>query len=182
MRAARRIRLGMALAVLAASARVFGQAAILAPACPMVMISSKGLNAGTIQDGGEVVREIDDPHNGARWLLMRDSSHPGGPGRMVPGGEPRGKALNHVRKGAGTVTAQYQPGSAPVQPVIRAGDRLIVEENTAVAQAWLEAVALGPAAVGSPLDARLAIGGRVVRVVALAAGRAALPAETEARP
>ncbi len=173
MRTGGRMRLGVALGALAASAGSFGQAAILAPSGPMVMISLAGPDAVAMQATGEVVREIDDPHNGARWLLMRDSSHPGGPGRMVLAGEPRGKALNNVRKGAGTATAQ---------PVIHAGDRLIVEEDTAVVEAWLEAVALNPAAAGSPLNVRLAIGGRVVRVVALAAGRAALLAETEARP
>jgi len=67
-------------------------------------------------------------------------------------------------------------------PVIRAGDRLIVEEKTAVAEVRLEAVALGPAGNGFPLLVRLKIGGRVVRAVALGPGRAAFAPETEARP
>ena len=70
----------------------------------------------------------------------------------------------------------------PLLPVIRAGDRLIVEEHTAVVEARLEAVALGPAASGSPFQVRLTIGGKVVRAVALGPGRAAFAAETEARP
>jgi flagella basal body P-ring formation protein FlgA len=69
-----------------------------------------------------------------------------------------------------------------MQPVIRAGERLIVEESTAVVDARLEAVALGPAAIGSPLNVKLAIGGKVVRAVALAPGRAAFQAETEVSP
>ena len=32
---------------------------------------------------GEIVREIDDPHSGDRWLLVRDASHPGGPGLLL---------------------------------------------------------------------------------------------------
>jgi hypothetical protein len=69
-----------------------------------------------------------------------------------------------------------------LSPVIRAGERLIVEESTPVVEARLEAVSLGPAAVGSPLDVRLKVGGKVVRAVALGPGRAALRAETGVRP
>jgi flagella basal body P-ring formation protein FlgA len=63
---------------------------------------------------------------------------------------------------------------AALVAVIRAGDRLIVEENTAVVEARLEAVALGAAAPGSTFNVRLRIGGRVLRAVALGPGRAAL--------
>jgi hypothetical protein len=35
---------------------------------------------------GEVVREIDDPHTGQRWLLVRDGQQPGGPGRLLLAG------------------------------------------------------------------------------------------------
>ncbi len=120
----------------------------------------------------EIVREIDDPHNGARWLLVRDPSHPGGPGRLllVGGFRPQNRS------------GPSQPGVEPPRPVIRSGDRLIVEENTAVVEARLEAVALGPAVIGSPFDARLKIGGNVVRVVAVAPGRAAFQPRTETRP
>jgi flagella basal body P-ring formation protein FlgA len=67
------------------------------------------------------------------------------------------------------------------RPVIRAGDRLVVEENTAVIEARLEAVALGPAALGSSFDVRLKLGGKVARAVALAPGRAAFQAHAEVR-
>jgi hypothetical protein len=67
-------------------------------------------------------------------------------------------------------------------PVIRAGDRLIVEEHTAVVDAVLEARALNPAAAGAPLDVRLTMGGNVVRVVAVGPGRAALLTEIGIRP
>jgi hypothetical protein len=117
----------------------------------------------------EIVREIDDPHTGGRWLLARDPVHPGGPGRLVLAG---GVRITVPRPGA--------PIVEPPHPVIHAGDRLVVEENTTVVEARLEAVALGPAAIGSPLDVRLKIGGTVVRAVALAPGRAAFLAE--ARP
>jgi hypothetical protein len=184
----------MALAALTAWAGAFGQAAIVSPRSAMVMISSTGPNAVAMRDGGEIVREIDDPHTGARWLLVRDSIHPGGPGRMILAFAPQGQALNILGNGIGNAARsdariaaqsgheQMLAGSGPAQPVIRAGDRLIVEENTAVVEARLEAVALNPAAIGSGLNVRLAIGGKVVRAVAVAPGRAAFVAESEARP
>jgi hypothetical protein len=129
---------------------------------------------GQLVHEGDIVREIDDPNTGARWLLLRDRSHPGGPGRLVlanesgNGGEPR------------------EPGAAPnlavATPAVRSGDRLVVEESTAMVEARLDAVALGPAAIGSTVQARLAIGGKVVRAVVLAPGRAALQADTAVRP
>jgi hypothetical protein len=130
---------------------------------------------------GEIVREIDDPNTGARWLLRRDPSHPGGPGRMVLGAQSQGHALgnaaNATEIGGQHDGAREAQATAPVQPVIRSGDRLIVEEHTSVVDASLEAVALNPAAVGSSLMVRLAIGGRLVRAVALAPGRASFQAE-----
>ena len=128
---------------------------------------------------GEIVREIRDPNLGDRWLLMRNSEVPGGPGRLVLVAAHRG-AL-----GAAAVRVAHERDGREetrLLSVIRAGDRLRVEEHTAHVDAGLEARALGPAAAGSALDARLTIGGRVVRAVALGPGRAALQPETEARP
>jgi hypothetical protein len=59
---------------------------------------------------------------------------------------------------------------------------VIVEEHTSVIDARLEAVALGSAAVGAEFKARLKIGGKVLRVVALAAGRAEMTPGSEAQP
>ena len=69
-----------------------------------------------------------------------------------------------------------------VHPMIRAGDRLIVEEHSAVADARLEATSMGSAAVGAEFEARLKIGGKVVKVTALAPGKAELAPETKAQP
>jgi hypothetical protein len=128
--------------------------------------------AGQAAAGGPAFHEIDDPHSGARWLVVRDAEHPGGPGRLIP-------------LGAGHRHADLPLHAAKVAmaaPVIRAGDRIVVEEHTDVVDAVLEALALGPAVEQGALNARLRIGGRVVRVVALAPGRARLAAKVEARP
>jgi hypothetical protein len=86
-------------------------------------------------------------------------------------------APHSVASGAGQIA-----GPVAALPVIRSGDRVIVEEHTAVVDAVLEARARRPAAAGAVFEARLAIGGRVVRVVALGPGRAQLQPETGARP
>lgn len=127
---------------------------------------------------GEFVREIDDPNTGARWLLLRDTSHPGGPGRLV--------LASGLRNGDKSREQGAELGATPALaaeiPAVRKGDKLVVEENTATVEARLEAVALGPGAIGSTVQARLTIGGKVVRALVLAPGRAALQAEAGVRP
>ena len=137
---------------------------------PRILVSVSAPAPGPSQ----IVREIDDPHTGIRWLLMRDPRHPGGPGRLVR----VESARNQTRRDK----AGVEPFQGELRPFIHAGERLIVEENTPVVEARLEAVALGPAVAGSPLDVRLKIGGKVVRVVASAPGRAVLQPQTEAWP
>lgn len=116
---------------------------------------------------GRQVREIDDPSSGTRWWLVRDKTNPG-PGRMelaLPETDPG----TLERQAEPPVVVQTRPA-----PIIRAGDKLVVEEHSATADAYLEGVALQPAVSGSALHVRLSIGGRVVRAVAVAPGRAAL--------
>jgi hypothetical protein len=119
--------------------------------------------------GGEVLREIEDPANRDRWLLIRDQNHPEGPGRLV---------LEPGRSGT-SKSAQSEPASVKERPVIHTGDALIVEEHSAVVDTCLEATALGPAKRGEYLKARLEIGGRVVRVMAVSPGHAAFAPESE---
>jgi hypothetical protein len=119
----------------------------------------------------QALREIFDPHSGALWLLVKDAEHPGGPGRLILRSPEEVAAI--------APKATRQKASALV---IRAGDRVVVEEHSGVADAVLEAVALAPAAEQEPLRVRLRIGGRVLRAVAVAPGRARLTPAGEARP
>ncbi len=127
---------------------------------------------------GEIFREIDDPHTGDHWLLMRDAANPAGPGRLVlaEDGEATG---GRGTAGDARQTSDTGAHATRLRPLIRAGDALVVEEHTKVVDARLEAVALGPAAIGVEFRARLKVGGKVVRVVAVAAGRAVLVPESE---
>jgi hypothetical protein len=131
--------------------------------------------AATSNGTAVLLREIDDPSSGTRWLLVRDKTNPGGPGRLelvMPGRDPG--VLGRLAQTP--LVAQIRP-----IPIIRPGNKLVVEEHSTTADAYLEGVALGPAGTGSVLNVRLAIGGRMVRAVAVAPGRAALEAAGELR-
>lgn len=108
------------------------------------------------------IAEIDDPHSGVRWELMRDPSHPGGPGRLtqMPGKE------------NGNGKRRMEVPSRPA-PVIRAGDRIAIDEDSSVAVIHLEAVALRPASIGTDIPVRLQ-GGSLFHAVVLGPGRATL--------
>jgi hypothetical protein len=117
-----------------------------------------------------IIRQIDDPHSGEVWLLLRDPGNPGGPGRLVP-----------AAQSAKVPGSARQDLTQPIKcaPVIRAGEQVLVEEHSARVDARLEAVALSSAAKGEKLRARLKIGGNVVVVVASAPGSAVLEPESE---
>jgi hypothetical protein len=173
-----RKKTGMAVAwsvlALGAALAVYAERPDAAQSAARLLLSSSAPAAAGSPAPGDVIREIDDPHTGQRWLLERNGEHPGGPGRLVPAG--------FRRKAPGGASALNTEEEARLHPVIRAGDRLVVEEHTARADAALEARALASAAAGAVFDARLSIGGKVVRVVALGPGRAAFQPEQGGRP
>ncbi len=126
-------------------------------------------------DPSDLLREIDDPSLGQRWLLYRDSRHPQGPGRLVAVGA--------------SAPAQLRASSSPPEiataasrPVLRAGDPVILEESTPIVEARLEAIALAPACKGSPVKVRLLLGGKVLEAIAVAPGRVALAPHAESQP
>jgi hypothetical protein len=123
---------------------------------------------------GRLLRVIDDPSTGARWLLYEDTQHPGGPARLVE------IALKEVKTGWSSSLSK----KSDERPLFRihAGDRLTVEEHTPVADSRLAAVALGQAGKGEELEVRLEIGGRVVKAVAEGPGRARLAEGSGGRP
>ena len=126
-------------------------------------------SAGCAGESGkpQAVRVIQDPHTGMRWLLERTAGYPGGPGRMVLLTDK--VAANREATICANDRAQTEPVATPV---IRAGDRLVVEEHSAIVDARLEGVALGPAVKGAAFNIRLSVGGKVVRAVAAGPGRA----------
>jgi hypothetical protein len=121
-----------------------------------------------------IYREIDDPSTGDRWLLV--PGHAGGPGTLILAGHCERARCGEANMGTRSAPAADPAADLPVihAPVIRAGEAVIVEEHTAVVDVRLEAVALNPGRMGSTFEARLKIGGNVVRVRAVAPGRAIL--------
>ena len=147
-----------------ASLSIQAQSARTADAEASSSIPSEGTAQTAASNAGELMKEIDDPHTGDRWLLMRDIRHLGGPGLMVVAAQGR------------TPGQTAAPGESPA-PIIRSGDPVIVEQNTSTMDAHLEALAMTPATAGSCFDARLRIGCGVVRAVAIAPGRAVFKEE-----
>jgi hypothetical protein len=127
--------------------------------------------------GTNAVRVIQDPHTQMRWLLERDPARPGGPGRMVLLGRQEISQSNSISiaDANARIDANIKTNISP--RVIRSGDRLILEENSALVEARLEAVALGSATAGAELNVRLAIGGRILRARAIAPGLVAFAAD-----
>ncbi|MGB6191129.1 MAG: hypothetical protein WBF42_01565 [Terracidiphilus sp.] len=79
-------------------------------------------------------------------------------------------------------TADAGKGSrVPLAPVIRAGDLVIVEEDSAVAWVRLEAVATMPAAAGAEIKVRLRTAG-TVNGTAIGPGRVRLSGQFERQP
>ena len=90
----------------------------------------------------EVLREIDDPALGDRWLLVRNPQNPAGPGRLLRFHDEGAGGLANRNEELSAVVAEAQalalplvslPVVRPALPVIKNGDRIVVEEHTAVA-------------------------------------------------
>lgn len=167
------VRVGFWLLMLALVSATDAQMATGAASTkPLVIEASNLVPAPAVSPSTEVLREIDDPSTGNRWLLLRDPEHPGGPGRLV--------LANAADAGTGPRRVRRL---TPVVPhsVIHGGDQVVVEETTPVLEARYEGVALGPAEKGKSMNVRLKVNGRVVRAVALGPGRAALDSKPGGR-
>jgi hypothetical protein len=126
------------------------------------------------------VRVIQDPHTSMCWLLERDPARPGGPGRMVLLGQQESSQSNSASIAQVNAKINQKINASILTPVIRSGDRVILEENSAIVEARLEAVAMGSAKAGGELNVRLAIGGKILRAKAIGPGLVAFAADAGA--
>jgi hypothetical protein len=124
----------------------------------------------------EVMRVIVDAATGDCWLLERGAQDGGGPGRLVQAA--RGD-LACGRAGGAAAGRSARSLARRGLPVIRAGARIVAEEETAVVEAHLEAIALEPGWTGAVLRVRPVIGGRVLHALVLGPGRARIVPESE---
>jgi len=154
------------LSAAAQSQRVQGNSRGAAPALSF----SRGTDSNRV-----IIREIDDPSTGNRWLLERSMQNPGGPSRMLlfeqGTGFPVRRGTSVPRPDSAGISGEGRKAEVPTL-LIRTGERLIVEKHTQLLDATLEAVALSGASRGESLRVRLLIGGRVVNAVAVAPGHA----------
>jgi hypothetical protein len=77
-------------------------------------ITAKGEMAQGKAVQGEVVREIDDPHTGQRWLLVRNGQLSGGPGHLLLVGQMQSEQVP-----SGQVTRQSQTGRCRLKQLRR---------------------------------------------------------------
>ncbi len=142
-----------------------GAVLVVLVAISVARSQASGANSGQngTSAGRRIVREIKDPHSGALWRLYVNAGNPAGPGRLVMAGrEEHGSSFAAQRE--------------RTLPAIHAGERVTVEEHSSAVEAYLEGTALASASIGSPLQVRLRMGGKVVKTVAMAPGRVeALP-------
>lgn len=139
--------------------------------------------AGEGGRASEIIRTIDDPNLGDRWLLMRSAGQFGGPGRLL---RTRQEGVQSSATFLGGSTKPAPSGTDPAtDPAtdpswrVRAGEPVLVEEHSAVVDAYLEGVALGPASAGTLFRVRLRVGARIVDAVAMGPGRAVLKPTAE---
>jgi hypothetical protein len=116
------------------------------------------------------VRMIDDRGTGRRWLLVRQFDRPEAPALLLQ------MPLKHSCSQLPVADSAWRSPAAhqKLLPVIRPGDSVILSEDSTIADARLEAIALQPAATGQVLRVRLKLGGHLLRAVATAPGNAFL--------
>ena len=106
---------------------------------------------------GEIRREIADPCLGFHWRLIVDSAGQGRPGRLVlldQNGTTAGGSVN----GAHTMLAPAASRLDSALVIIRAGEHVVVDQDTGVVRARLNAIALESATSGQRLRVRLIVG------------------------
>lgn len=124
-----------------------------------------------------VIRSFEDAGTHQSWTVVQDKKRPAAPARLV------GVAILPAAGRASAEESRDALLQTASRPIIHAGDSLVVDEHTAIADARLEATALGAAARGERLRVRLKIGDRIVPAIAIEPGRAEILSPTrEARP
>jgi hypothetical protein len=165
--------------------------AVLAPPayCLRSDLSASAGSAGS--------REFFDPCLRSHWQLQTNPAHPEQPGRLVlvnPNGAHPGQPARApgelVSPTSHFVEGRINPAHAASPPIIRAGDRVIVNQQTRVLHAHLSAIALESATPGQRIRVRLAAGtpsarvldATIITVLATAPGQAQWPTDEGTRP
>ena len=150
--------------------RILALLAIAGLAAPMHCFAEGGQRGDAAGDAiakpqYRAIRLIEDPSTHLRWMLMKDAAHPEWPARLEP-------FANTFGTSGSTGGAVSLPSRKVL--MIHAGDALTITRHTEVSDVRLEAVALGPAAIGELVRVRLKTSGRILSVIADGAGRATM--------
>ena len=137
-------------------------------AAQMLMLNSTWAAPITLRDSipGEIRREIADPCLGLHWRLIVDPSSSGKPGRLVlldQNGTVNGSKVDGTHMLPATATFDL------ASVLIRAGEHIVVDQDTGVIRARLSAVALESAVAGQRLRVRLIVGSGLSRNTELTA-------------
>jgi ribosomal protein L35AE/L33A len=104
-------------------------------------------------------REITDPCLGFHWQLIVDPSRAGSPGRLVLlDQEDQSHSSPASRRSSEVIRSE-----AKTQPLILAGARVVVHQETGVVRARLNAIALDSAGLGQRLRVRLILAPALTR-------------------
>jgi len=157
--------------------------------------------ADSVHTDGERSRDLIDPCLGSHWQLRVNPEHPGWPATLVlvsaNAGSGSGSAgrseverhtLDRISPFAGEGLKHFENLTLPL--AIRAGESLIVEQDSPVLHAEFQAIALASARVGQGTRVRLSggamaplsINGKVISVIATEAGHARWAFEEEVKP
>ncbi len=119
-----------------------------------------------------LVREIADLTTKSRWLLLRNAVNPGGPGRLMQE-KIENAGLATPGSAGGHIDSSLRDTSV-LPPIIRAGDRLVISEQSLKLDARFDGVAMQPSAAGGSFHVRLKFNGKIMIAIAQAPGRATL--------
>jgi hypothetical protein len=158
-------------------------------------------SADSVRTDGDMSRDLIDPCLGSHWQLKVNPEHPGWPARLVLVGADAGSGsssagrseaarhtLDRISPFADEGLQHFETLTLPM--AIRAGESLIVEQDSPVLHAEFQAIALASASVGQGMRVRLSGGataplsikGKVISVIATGAGRARWAFEEEVKP
>jgi hypothetical protein len=113
-------------------------------------------------------------NNPERWQLVANSAYPAGPGRWIRSSSPGAAASPALRTISGNLP---EPRSASPF-VVRAGERVVLDEDRGRVSFSLVGRALGSARAGEPLRVQmLGLNAPVMTVVALSPGRVGFAAQ-----
>jgi hypothetical protein len=145
----------------------------------------------SVHSGGQVYREFVDPCLGSHWQLQIDPAHRDRPGRLVLMDSSDGRqsvgasedaSERHKLDEAGNPSqaSQNDTSSSSSPLAIRAGEHLIVDQDSQVLRARFQAIALESAQIGQRMRVRLSatttlpqsLKGAVISVVATGTGQA----------